>query len=42
MNDLSQIIKIIKEELNSFKIKNSFFKKKKDQRNREVSVQNMH
>ena len=36
------MIKMIRKELNSLKIKNSFFKRKKDQRNREISIQNTH
>ena len=38
MNNLSQIIKIMKKKLNFFKVKNSFFKREKDQKNREVFV----
>ena len=42
MNNLSQMMKMMKKELNFFKIENSSFKREKDQRNREVSVQNTH
>ena len=38
MNDLSQMIKIIKKKFNFFKIKNSSFKREKNQKNREVLI----